>query len=173
MKFEIPFDEVTFSEQNKLNFKIHWDKNLKINRNRIYWAIPLLIFGCLIVYKKDNLGFLFIGIAVHYFIKTLEYYNFYRKNKTNHLELIASKIEKRKASEVNSTLEFTDEYFRFSDHNYDTKIFWTTFKSYRLIDENLFLDVNSNYYSSYIIGKSEVGTEKFEEIIKLITTKIQ
>ena len=53
------------------------------------------------------------------------------------------------------------------------KIKWNAFKSYRIRDKNLFLDLETGNNVSYILGESEVGKEKFGELVEFIKKKIK
>ncbi|WP_375325047.1 hypothetical protein [Flagellimonas sp. GZD32] len=173
MKLEIPFDENIYSEQTSLNFNLAWNENLKNNKKRLYWGIPSIIFGAFLTYQENYLGILFLGIGIHYGINFYDFYSHYKKNKTKYLELIKSEIDGQKSSNQDSIWEFNEEYFRYKYYKYDAKIKWNAFKSYRIIDKNLFLDLEVGNNSSYILGESEVGKEKFEEIIEFVKMKIK
>lgn len=171
MKLEIPFDENIYSEQTTLYFNQFWNKNLKKNKERIYWAIPLTIVGIFLVKKENNLGFFSLGIGIHYLINFYTYYRHYKTIKTKHFELTNSEIDGQKSAGQNTILEFNEEYFRFKNYKYDTKIKWNAFKNYQVIDKNLFLDLEIGYKPSYILGEKEVGKDKFNEIVEFIKKK--
>ena len=172
MKFQLPFKEQIYIEQMNLNFETVWNFNLKKNKKRLIWGIPTIIFGGLIIYGKSNLGYLFIAIGIHYLINFYDYYSFYKKSKNTFLEIVKTeKNEQIKANE-NSLWEFNDDFFGYKDYKYETKIKWEAFKSFRIIEKNLFLDLNVGNNSSYIIGEIEVGTENFNKIIEFVKSKI-
>ena len=54
MKFELPFKEQIYDEQMTLNFNTAWNDNLKKNKKRLIWAIPMILLGGLIIYGKNN-----------------------------------------------------------------------------------------------------------------------
>lgn len=172
MKFELPFKEQIYNEQMTLNFNTVWNKNLKKNKKRLIWAIPMILLGGLIIYGENNLGFLFIAIGIHYLINFYDYYSFYKKSKNTFFELVETeKIGQIKANE-NSFWEFNDDHFRYKDYKYEAKIKWEAFKSNRIIDKNLFLDLNVGNNSSYILGEIEIGTENFNKITEFVKSKI-
>jgi len=173
MKLEIPFEENIYLEQTTLNFTLAWKDNLKKNKKRLYWALPSIIFGAFLVYRENYLGFLFLGIGLHYAINFYDYYSYYKKSKTEYFELIKSEIEGQKAAGQNSLWEFNDDHFRYKYYKYDAKIKWNAFKSYRIIDKNIFLDLEVGNNSSYILGEIEVGKDRFEEIIEFVKKKVE
>lgn len=173
MKLEIPFNESIYSEQTTLNFNLAWDENLKKNKKRLYWAVPSIIFGAFLTYQENYLGFLFLGIGIHYIINFYDYYSYYKTNKTKYLELVKSEIDGQKSANQDSIWEFKEDYFRYKYYKYDAKFKWNAFKGYRIIEKNLFLDLEVGNNSSYILGESEVGKEKFEEIIEFVKKKFE
>ena len=92
MKLEIPFNENIYSEQATLNFNLAWKENLKNKKKRLFWAIPSIIFGAFLTHQENYLGFLFLGIGIHYIVNFYDYYSYYKRNKTNYLERIKSEI---------------------------------------------------------------------------------
>ncbi|MBJ6367520.1 hypothetical protein [Snuella sedimenti] len=173
MKFEIPFDENIYREQMILNFNIAWNENLKKNKRNLYWSIPIIIIGGLIVYGQDYIGFIFIAIGTHFAINGFKYYSFYKKTKKKYFDLIESEIQGQKIANENSLWEFNKDYFRYKYYKYDAKIKWEAFKSYRVIDKNLFLDLEVGNNSSYIIGEKEIGNTELKKVIDFANEKIR
>lgn len=173
MKLDIPFDENIYTKQVTLNFDLVWKENLKNNKKRLYWAIPALAFGAFLLLGDLYVGFIFIGVGIHYAINYYDYYQFYKKSKSTYFELVKSEIEGQKVANENSIWEFNDDHFGYKYYKFEAKIKWTAFKGYRVIDNNLFFDLEAGNNFSYILGKSEVGQEKFEEIIEFTKRKLE
>ena len=134
-------------------------------------SIPMILFGGLIIYGKNNLGFLFIAIGVHYIINFYNYYSFYKKSKKTFFKLIETEKKGYLDANENSFWELTDDYFKYKDYKYETKIKWETFKSVRIIEKNLFIDINS-YNLSYVIGETELGNENFKRVTEFVKSKV-
>ncbi|MUU79904.1 hypothetical protein [Winogradskyella endarachnes] len=173
MKFELPFNEQTYNEQMTLNFNTAWNDNLKKNKKRLILAIPMILLGGLIIYGENYLGFLFIAIGIHYLINFYDYYSYYKKSKNNFFELVKTEKNGQLDAGENSVWEFNDEYFRYKDYKYEAKIKWEAFKSTRVIDKNLFIDLNVGNKSSYVIGETELGTENFNKVTEFVKTKVK
>lgn len=172
MKFELPFNAQIYTKQMTLNFHTAWNENLKNNRNRLFWAVPMIIIGGLIIYGENNLGFLFMAIGIHYSINFYDYYTFYKKRKKAFFELVEKEKNGQIAANENSVWEFNDDHFRYKDYKYEAKIKWKAFKSTRVIDKNLFLDLGLGNDSSYVIGEIEIGSENFNTLIEFVKRKI-
>ncbi|ULC58413.1 hypothetical protein MBM09_10815 [Flaviramulus sp. BrNp1-15] len=172
MKFEIPFEEQIYKEQMTLNFNTTWSKNLKKNNKRLIWAIPFILLGGLIIYGENYLGFLFIAIGIHYLINFYDYYSYHKKSKAKFFELIEMEIIGQKNANENCIWEFNEDHFRYKDYKYEAKIKWEAFKSNRIIDKNIFLDLNVGNNSSYVLGEIEIGTENFIKVTEFVKNKI-
>ena len=173
MKFEIPFDEQIFRNQTTLKFKLAWKEGLKNNRRRLYYGIPSLILGVLILYKGNDIAYLFLGIGIHYLINFYEYYTYYSRNKKRYFNTIKAEIEEQKEVDETSIWEFNEDYFRFKYYKYDTKVKWKSFKRYRLIEDTLFLDLSYVGDSSFIASKSEIEIEDWDRILQFVKEKVK
>ncbi|HSD08283.1 hypothetical protein, partial [Flavobacterium sp.] len=96
----------------------------------------------------------------------------YQNSKKTYLKLIENEIKGQLESNEISIWEFNDEYFNYKDYKYEAKIKWNAFKNYRIIEDNIFLDLNIGNQSSYILSKEEIGNDSFENIVELVHTKI-
>lgn len=171
MKFEIPFNEDITRNQTKLNFDLVWDRIRKKNRTNTYVTIFLIVFGSLIIYGNGNIGYLllimgFFGIIASYRGKLI-----YQENKKKYVTSMNDEIEKYKTNNGSSIWEFDDKHFNYKDYKYDLKINWDGFTTFRIIENNLFLDLGNGL--SYILGKDEVGEESFQNIIDFLETKLK
>jgi len=173
MKFDIPFDEQIFKEQMDLNFNSVWNDNLKKNNKRLIWSIPIILLGALIIYGENYLGFLFIAIGLHYLINFINYNSYYRKSKHKFYELIKTEIIGQKNANKNCVWEFNENYLRYKDYRFEAKIKWNAFQSVRIIEKNLFIDLNVGYHLSYIVGEKEIGVDNFEKVTEFIKSKIE
>jgi hypothetical protein len=155
-----------------LNFNTAWNENLKNNKKRLIWAVPMILIGGLILYGKNNLGFLFIAIGIHYSINFYDYYAYFKKSKNTFFALVEKEKNNQIKAKEYSIWEFNDDHFRYKDYKYEAKIKWEAFKSTRVIDKNLFLDLDVGNNSSYIIGETEIGSENFNTLIEFVKIKI-
>lgn len=172
MKFEIPFREEIFKKQMILTLNNAWSINLKNNKRNLIWAVPMILFGGLMVYGESDTGFLLIAIGIHYLVNFYNYYSYYKESKTEFLKLVNNEINRQKNANENSVWEFTENYFRYKDYKYETKMKWEMFKNYRIIEKNLFLDLNVSENSSYVLGEEEIGIESFQKITEFVNSII-
>lgn len=173
MKYEISFDEEIYKDQMTLNFNIAWLKNVKKNQKNFYWGITYLLIGSLILFLKNNLGFLFIAISIHILVNCNSYYNHYKNNKKRYFKFVNAEIEKQKKANKNSIWELTEKTLKFKQYNYETTINWEVFKSYYVINKNLFVNLNEELKLSYVLGEKEVGIDEFKKVIDFINTKVK
>jgi len=173
MTLEIPFNKEIFNHQNQLNFNSVWKKNLKNNQRRILWGILGLLLGGLMIFNENYVGFLFLGIGIHYFVNFYDYWSYYSKSKKRYFGQMSTEIEGYENSGRNCIWEFKDDHFGYTDHKFETKIKWLTFKSFRIIEDTLFLDFDSKNGLSYMLGKSEVKESEWNQIIDIVNEKIK
>lgn len=100
------------------------------------------------------------------------YLNHYKKNKKRYYALVEDSILRNKAANINIIWEFTEDELIYKDFQYDLKIKWTAFKSWKVIQEHLFISLEVAPTSSYILGEKEVGIENFKEIVEFVKGKI-
>ncbi|AEE19617.1 hypothetical protein [Dokdonia sp. 4H-3-7-5] len=172
MIFEIPFNEEIYNQQMLLNFNTAWKKNFNNNRKCLFLAIPMILVGGLIIYGENNTGFLLVAIGIHYLMNFYTYYKFYQKSKKSYLDLMNAEILKQKGSNENHLWEFDDLFFRYKDHKYEAKIKWEVFKSHRVIENNLFLDIDVGTNLAFILGESEIGTDNFKKATEFVKEKV-
>ncbi|MBA0885025.1 hypothetical protein [Flavobacterium undicola] len=171
MKFEIPFVENIYKNQVNLNFDLVWKKTIKKNKKTLLTSIILFLLGFLIIYGNDNLGYILIAFSIYGFIEFYKIHSSYKKSKLNYFTITENESIKQIELNEKSIWEFNDEYFRYKDYKYDAKINWIAFKGYRIIEDNLFLDLNVGNFSSYILSQKEVGNNHFDNIIQLVDQK--
>ena len=172
MIFKIPFDKKIYDEQMKLQFDSAWSKGFKKNKSSLYIGIPFLIVGALAVYGNGNVGYVFIILSLIYFYKYYEYYIHYHKNKKRFFsESQSLGLEQDEIKDI-SIWEFNDEYFRYKCWKCDFKLDWSLFTDFEIINDNIFIktkDVNH----TYIVSKSELGDNEFNNVIEFLELKIE
>nr|WP_315193779.1 hypothetical protein [uncultured Flavobacterium sp.] len=172
MKFEIPFKEEIYKKQTILNLSLTWEKILKKNKKNLILYIFFISIGFLIIYGENNIGVIFILIGLYGLLECYRTNYAYQNSKKTYLKLIENEIKGQLESNEISIWEFNDEYFNYKDYKYEAKIKWNAFKNYRIIEDNIFLDLNIGNQSSYILSKEEIGNDSFENIVELVHTKI-
>ena len=173
MIFEIPFNEEIYKKQTSLHLNLHWNKILKKNKSNLLIAIVFFLLGVLAIYGNGDVGYVFVIFGIYGFIEFYRIHTAYQKSKKEFHKMIDNEIKGQIESNENSIWEFNEEYFRYKDYKCDTKINWKTFKSFRIIDDNLFLDLNMGIQSSYIMAKEEIGENSFQKATAFLDGKIE
>ncbi|WP_333599900.1 hypothetical protein [Flavobacterium sp.] len=173
MRFEIPFNEKIYRQQVTLNVDLAWQKALKKQDRSAIICLIIFLFGLLIIYGKSNLGYLFVAMGMYGFLEFYKIRIAYKKNQKRMQQIVDKEIKIQTAANENSVWEFNEEYFGYKDCKYEAKIKWNTFYAYRLVEDQLFLDLSVGIHSSYVLGKEEVGEEAFQSILQLVAGKIK
>ncbi|WP_298136919.1 hypothetical protein [Flavobacterium sp.] len=173
MKFDLPFKEHITRKQLNLNLELYWKKTLKSYKRNLIISIVGILLGSLIVYGNGNVGFVFIAMGTYGIFEFCKIRVAYNNSKRKYFETINKLVEEQIKSGTNSTWEFNEDNFAYKDYKFDLKIKWEGFSGFRVIEDNLFLDVINNHLLSYILGKEEIGDEQFENLIVFIETKLK
>jgi hypothetical protein len=173
MTFNLPFKESITRKQLNMNFQLHWKKTLKAYKRNLIICVIGLLAGCLIVYGNGNVGYVFIAIGSYGIFEFCKIKIAYNRSKRKYIEALNSIIEGQIKNGENSIWKFNKDYFGYKDYKFDLKIKWEGFSGFRVIEDNLFLDVINNQLLSYILGKEEIGEEQFQNLITFIETKLK
>lgn len=171
MKFEIPFVEEIYKSQTKLNFEIAWKENLKKSRNQLFIYIPILALGVLMVSDNENNGYFLIFMGLLGITIYLNYLINYYQQKKKYFLLIDKEAKQELIINFINIWEFDEDFFRIKNYKYEAKFNWIAFKGFRNIQNNIFLDLNSGYVSSYILSQEEIGEENYKNVINLLERK--
>ena len=173
MTFEIPFNKDIYERQTNLQLNSYWEKTLKKHKKNLYFSIGAILLGILAIYGNGNVGYVFLIIGIYGCIEFYKINTSYQNSKKDFQKITNNEIEVQIESNENSYWEFNEDFFRYKDCKYEAKIKWKTFKSYEIIEDNIFLNLNVGNQSSYILAKEEVGENSFESIINLVDSKIK
>lgn len=173
MVLEVPFNEDIYKKQTNLILGLYWNKILKKHKNNLIISIVFFLLGVFAIYGKGNVGYVFVIISIYGFLEFYKINTAYQKSKKEFQKIVSDEIKGQIESNQNSIWEFNDTYFRYKDYKLDVKINWTAFKSYAIIEDNLFLNLNVGNQSSYIIAKEEIGNDSFQEVLNFVDDKIK
>lgn len=173
MKFNLPFKENITRKQLNLNLELHWKKTLMDYKRNLIISIGGILLGSLIVYGKGNVGYVLIALGTYGIFEFCKIRVAYKRSKRKYTEAINNVVEEQIKSGENSIWEFNEDYFGYKDYKFDLKIKWKGFSGFRVIEDNLFLDIMNNHLLSYILGKEEIGEEQFQSLITFIETKLK
>ncbi len=173
MKLEIPFDDKIYTKQTSLNFDLTWKNNLSQHRYRLLLGIFMILVGIFMINGEKYFGYCLIGFGIHYLTNFIDNFLNYRKSKKKYNRLVKSEITGQINSKENSIWEFNEGDFYYKDFKFETKLKWFIFTGYRIIESNLFLDIDVGPILSYIISEDEIGKEKFEKVTEFVKKKIE
>ena len=173
MRFEIPFTEKNSREQSIVYFNSIWEKALKKNKKLWYHILIYLPLGVLIIYGKSNLGYLFIVMGLLLLLAYFIFRNNYLKKRKEYLNLVEEHIKNYSLSNKPCIWEFKDDIFHYSDYKYDLKINWSAFAKFKIIENNLVIELRDNVMASFFLNNEEVGDENFDKIIIFLESKLK
>lgn len=172
MKLQIPFKSSIYKEQLLLYLDQHWAKTLKQNKNNCFIYSFLIVLGIIIIYGKSDAGFLFILISLIGFYSNYRVRNLYNKAQQQVLDTIQKETEAQKLYNLPTILECNEEYLIYKNYKCDIKLKWFAFKTYRIIDGHLFIDLDQPTIASYIFSKDEMTSEEFDLLVAYVAKKL-
>ncbi len=173
MRFEIPFEEASTRKQSAFLFDSYWKKQIKENKKSIYFSTVFVLFGMLIKYGGDNIGFIFMACGIFLLFNCLHFFSVYNKNKKIYFEAIDNTVSTYLANNSITVWVFLDDWFCYADFKFDIKIKWDAIKTFKVIEDIIVFEVRDNIYSNFFLEKEEVGNHDFEKIILFVESKIK
>jgi|WetSurMetagenome_2_1015567.scaffolds.fasta_scaffold735922_1 hypothetical protein len=166
-----PFRRDDFIIQNQAFWKFHSLKFWKRMAYYIVLSIIILVIGLLARTKNEPSNpFIFLGVAFSIltlsilYLRIFQRLTFYRKIKT-----AAAKFEEIK---LDNEIEFSDDYFKYSDKEKILEFKWEAFSSFSLYKNFLFLSSEFSIINAFIFEKQVDDQGDFDKIYNLISQKV-
>lgn len=169
MRLELQFSEPTYRKQMQLLYEIGYGKKKAYYKNAHYFGFVFVGLGALAVAGRANIGYLFIVLGL---VVLISYYRFYfiQKKTAQEYEAEQLKIINVFNQKPDAVLEFCEEDLSYTNYSGTIKIPWNTFTTFTIKEENLFLITRD--FRPFVLGKSEIGEESYNEVIKFIVLKM-
>lgn len=160
MRIELPFNETVFFRRNRFYFDITWAAFLKSNRQRLIWVALAAFFGGLLIYDGNSLGWLVLGVGIQILINFSNGLNQYKHAKKLYESKLEKYVEEYSGGKSDSYCELQEDYFLIVYPQFESKIKWSYFEGYRIIEDTLFLDMDIANGHSFLVSRSEI--EEYE-----------
>ena len=82
-------------------------------------------------------------------------------------------IKQNLAQSFIEVIELRDEEFYYENNTSKVALIWSVFKEFRVSEDIILLDLCSTQRAAYLIHKSQVGEQQFEEVIMFLKEKIK
>lgn len=173
MEFKLLFNENLSREQYQMQFKDVWEKYLKESKSILIWIFATSMLGFFMLLGENKLGIFFLLYSLFLIFNYYNRYKHYKKSKKDFFRIVEFEISKHLENNDGTLWVFNENYFRYKDFQVDQKISWELFEGFKVINENLFLNLINSKGSGYIISKVELDEEKFNELIKFLEKKLK
>lgn len=173
MKFDIPFKSEIYLNQVQLMIPIIYKHYFKDARESLIVGILSSLLGIFIILGKSYLGIVFIGLGIWFIIKSFPKFKLYKTLKKTHLKITKEKLSENESDLGNGIFEFTKNSLKYIDKLQTRDIKWSEFKSYKIVESNLFLILEQEEGDIMAIGENEIGNENFEKVIDFVKTKLK
>lgn len=109
-------------------------------------GLLLIIFAFYDLSKSDNsnsvIGYIMLGLGIHYIIQCLNHFYFVYKSKREYRLKIEKDILRMNQANQLIVMEFTEDHFSYEELDYNSQIKWSMFKCFRIVEDNIFLDMD-------------------------------
>jgi hypothetical protein len=173
MRFEIAFNEKISREQSNKYFELFWSDFVSKNNKKLFYIIPYIIIGITIIYGKSNLGYFFLLIGLLMLYLYFSNHRHYKKSKALYNSNVEKHILEYSSNDKPCVWEFKEDQFCYSDFKFDLKVNWSSFSKFRVIENDLVLELRDNLIGNFLLNKEEVGAIHFDKIILFLEGKIK
>lgn len=176
MRVELKFNK----EIHRSQLEVFMDEAFKPGLKKTYktFAVGLILIAVssyeFFLSNRTDVFFACISLALgtHYLIQCINHFHLVYKTKKDYREKIEKDIVRMDQTDQLIIMEFTEEHFYYKELDYNSQIKWCMFQSFRIVEDNIFIDMNRGVQTSYIINESYVGEEKYQEILEFVSKHI-
>lgn len=176
MRIEFPFNEQLHIGMHEEFLRISYERiNSKIQLNLLSGGF-LVLFGVGMPLLKD-IPFRWLDVAAITFGSTyllLTISAIFRNFKHNKYfrNRLHDECNELRASQQPIVLEFDDEWFSIENSFAMSRLKWEWFEGYRMIGNNLYLDINRSVNHCFIVNNDYAGEGNFDKLVELVSSKL-
>lgn len=177
-EYRYPFNEAIFREQMQLLLRMSQKKESERTGSYLVFVALCLISGVGLLYFDSNRtgaivgsifllgGFIYLAGFINYLVK---------KKKVQILfnQKLNEEVERFQATDGFITIGLSDEDFYYHDSDHEMRVKWNLIKSRIEIDGHLFLVMDNDSLSGYVISAFDISTSDFNEITRFLETKVK
>lgn len=176
MRIEFPFNEQLHVNMHEDYLRISYERiNSKIQMNLVSGGF-LVLFGIGMPLLKDT-PYKWIDVAAitfgsTYLLLSLSAITRNLKHKKNFRDRLRDECNELRALQQPIVLEYDEEWFSLENVFAMSRLKWEWFEGYRLIENNLYLDINRAINFCYIVNRQYIGDSHFDELVTLVSKKM-
>ncbi|MFT5780298.1 MAG: hypothetical protein ACI837_003259 [Crocinitomicaceae bacterium] len=176
MKFEIPFDEFVFREQMDLLFSAFAREQKEgKNKTKLFIILPT-VFGLTIISLSLNGpgiigGILCCMIGIFYAGWYGLFIYQFKKIKVKFLQQVDQEVKRKSQLTTPIIFDFTEDELSCEEEDLHVRMKWKLILSYKIINDHLFLIIDSEGSSGFAISKNQIGASEFEELVTFVSSK--
>jgi hypothetical protein len=166
-----PFDKEEFIKEFSRRRKLDNFKRYKSLRIAIIFTSIFLLLGIMMKAdnNNDNFALAIGGISLFF---TIILVSSYQKMKRDFFITLHSEALRFKEIQNDSSITISDESIKYQDKEKSMELKWTLFKKYKIDNDIIYLMTSDLYISAYSINKKDCDEETYQELIKLVQSKV-
>ena len=176
MRLEVEFNEEIHRSELVVFMNKTFQPGLTKTLKTLVVGLLLIILAFYDLNKSDNsnsvIGYIMLGLGIHYIIQCLNHFYFVYKSKREYRVKIEKDILRMNQPNQLIVMEFTEDHFSYEELDYNSQIKWNMFKCFRIVEDNIFLDMDRGIQTSYIINKLTISDSAFQNVIDFLSERI-
>ncbi len=165
------FNKEEFIKDYTQRWKLDNVRRRKSLKTTIIFTTILLSMGIMIKADNGNDNFILVIGCASLFL-TLILISSYRKVKKDFFSKLQSEASRFESIQNNTSISISDKSIKYQDREKSMEVNWEVFKKYTIDDDCIFLMFSDLYTNAYTIDKKDCDDDTFQEIIKLVQSKI-
>jgi len=162
-----------FSSQNYIDsHTVLWSTYFaRISKIYAVWSLLPFIIIMVYAFSKDNpLALVFaIGLTIY---AVLKWVNLFR-SKRRYMDNVLANADRIEQNNKQITYSFTDEWLEYRDSEKKLAYSWSTYTSFEETDSCLLIKLMGEDDPQFIIARSDIGDEDYDEIAELLKQKLE
>lgn len=176
MRIEFPFNEQLHVKMYEDYLRVTYERiNSKLQMNLVSGGF-LVVFGIgmpllkVLPFKWMDVAAITFGstyllITLSAITRNLKYKKYFR-------DRLRDECAALRASQQPIVIEYDEEWFSLENVFAMSRLKWEWFEGYRLIENNLYLDINRTINLCFIVNRQYVGDAHFDELVELVSRKL-
>lgn len=174
MTFEIPYSRAIAWEQQRLQLKLAFKKNLIRTGVNFLCGVLVMLLGWLDIREgHPSPGYFFLAIGISFILNVIYYLRYYRRTIGKNQRLHEAMAEVREKNGDVTVWKLREDALRYKDIYYDNLVKCEAFKGYKIVERNIFFVLAETHGQSFILGEKEIGVYGFAKVVELLKGKMR
>lgn len=170
LNFELDHNEEIDLKNNLMQWWLVWKQNLVFQVLVLIFGLSGIIIECLNTTPRTAFDSIVIGCTFYFALTTGYFFSLAIKTRKRIINRVKARSKILQNKKIN--IKFNEEGLEYKDEEFRTQMRWPLFHHFNIHKKTILLKTQHSEYASFIISESEIGPEKFSELITFLKTKM-